>query len=119
VRLDLFTGWACLIVYLGLAWAGLLSLLKLARQLGFKAVRPVCGAGLVYSVGAIVETLGHPTLVAGSIGPHEVFHLAVILGACLNWSFIHQILTVHAPSPLLIPAAAPMTATDERHRLSA
>jgi channel protein (hemolysin III family) len=119
VRFDLFSGFGCLVVYLGLAWAGLLSIVKLARQLGFKAIWPVCGAGLVYTVGAVAETLKQPTLVAGSIGPHEVFHLAVILGACLNWSFIHRVLTVHAPSPLLVPAPAPMTVIDGRRTISA
>jgi channel protein (hemolysin III family) len=118
VRLEAFTGFGALAVYLGLAWAGLLSIVKCGRQLGFKAVRPICGAGLVYSVGAIAETTGHPTLLAGTIGPHEVFHLAVILGACLFWSFIRQILTVHAPCPALAPAC-PLAVADERRRLSA
>jgi channel protein (hemolysin III family) len=104
VRLDLFTGFGCLVVYLGLVWAGLLSIVKLARQLGYRAILPICGAGFVYTVGAVFETMGKPTIVVGSIGPHEVFHLAVIAGACLNWSFIYKVLTVHAPP--LTPAAA-------------
>jgi channel protein (hemolysin III family) len=99
VRLDLFQGFGCLLVYLGLAWCGLLTLAKLARDLGLVAVWRLCAAGAVYTAGAIVETKGYPTIVAGSIGPHEVFHLAVILGACLHWSFIRKVLTVHAPRP--------------------
>jgi channel protein (hemolysin III family) len=120
VRLDLFSGFGCLVVYLGLAWAGLLSLIKLARQLGFAAVRPLCGAGLVYSIGAVFETMGKPTLIVGSIGPHEIFHLAVIVGACLHWSFIRQVLTVHAPRPrlALVPAAVLVAAPEQRRRIS-
>jgi channel protein (hemolysin III family) len=104
-RFELFSGPAGLLLYLGLGWVGLLSIIKVGRQLGFLTVWPLWGAGIVYSVGAILESSHRPTLIAGFIGPHEVFHLAVITGIALHWMFIRQVVTVFAPSPALASLA--------------
>ncbi|HVU52517.1 MAG TPA: hemolysin III family protein [Polyangia bacterium] len=101
LRFDLFSGPAGLLLYLGLGWVGVLSIIKLGRQLGFLTVWPMWAAGLVYSAGAILEACRRPTLIAGWVGPHEVFHLAVITGIALHWAFIRQVVTVFAPSPAL------------------
>jgi channel protein (hemolysin III family) len=100
-RFELFSGPAGLLLYLGLGWVGIVSIIKVGRQLGFLTVWPMWAAGLVYSAGAILEANKLPTLVAGWIGPHEVFHLAVLTGIALHWTFIRQVVTVHAPSPAL------------------
>jgi channel protein (hemolysin III family) len=100
-----FSGVPGLVLYLVLGWVGLLSIWKLGRQLGFRVVRPMLYAGLVYSAGAILEATGHPVLVRRWVGPHEVFHLAVIAGVLLNWTFIRRLLLVHAPVlPPILPA---------------
>ena len=98
-RFELFTGPAGLVLYLGLGWVGLLSIIKVGRDIGFRAVWPMWCSGIVYSAGAILEAMGRPTLIAGWIGPHEVFHLAVITGIALHWMFIRQLVTVFSPSP--------------------
>ena len=96
---ELFSGPAGLLLYLGLGWVGILSIIKVGRQLGFLKVWPMWAAGIVYSAGAVLEANKLPTLVAGWIGPHEVFHLAVITGIALHWIFVRQVVTVFAPSP--------------------
>jgi channel protein (hemolysin III family) len=109
-RFELFSGPAGLLLYLGLGWVGILSIIKVGRQLGFLKVWPMWGAGIVYSAGAILEACRRPTLIAGWIGPHEVFHLAVLTGIALHWTFIRQVVTVFAPSPAL----AGLTSLDPR-----
>jgi len=95
-----FSGVPGLILYLGLGWVGIFSILKLGRQLGFRAVRPMWYAGVVYSTGAILEATGHPLLIHRWIGPHEVFHGAVIIGVALHWAFIRRLLMRHSSTPL-------------------
>jgi channel protein (hemolysin III family) len=107
-----FSGVWGLILYLGLGWIGIFSILKLGRQLGFRAVRPMWYAGVAYSTGAILEAAGHPVLIHRWVGPHEVFHGAVIVGVALHWAFIRRLLMRHTPtSSSLATTATPLNAT--------
>jgi channel protein (hemolysin III family) len=101
-----FSGVTGLVLYLGLGWVGAFSVIKLGRQLGYRVVRPLWFAGIAYSTGAILEATGHPTVIAHWVGPHEIFHLAVIVGVALHWTFIRRLLLSHAPT--LAPATAPV-----------
>jgi hemolysin III len=107
----IFSGVPGLILYLGLGWVGVFSILKLRRQLGFRAVRPMWYAGIAYSTGAILEATGHPVLIHKWVGPHEVFHIAVIVGVSLHWVFIHRLLTRHSPASSSTAALSPPLAT--------
>jgi channel protein (hemolysin III family) len=107
-----FSGVPGLLLYLGLGWVGVFSIFKLGRQLGFVAVRPMWLAGIAYSAGAILEATGHPMLIHRWVGPHEIFHVAVLVGVALHWSFIRRLLMtrVSVLTPPLglptLPAAA-------------
>jgi channel protein (hemolysin III family) len=92
LRFDLFSGALGLGLYLAVGWVGVLSIFKLGRQIGFRAVRPIWLAGLAYSIGGVV-------------GPHEMFHFAVLIGVAMHWVFIRRLLDTHAPK--LLPAALP------------
>lgn len=78
-------------LYLGFGWLGLISGIKLWRRYGYGFIRPVLWGGVAYSVGAILEFLRPPQLVAGVIGPHELFHVAVLIGLGFHWFFIWKI----------------------------
>jgi channel protein (hemolysin III family) len=111
VRFDVFSGPAGLALYLGMGWVGVLSIVKIGRRIGFRAARFIWYAGLVYSAGAVLEATGHPILIARWIGPHEVFHFAVIGGVALHWAFVRRLLLDHAsrdpaPVPVPVPVAA-------------
>jgi channel protein (hemolysin III family) len=97
-RFDLFSGVWGLVLYLGLGWVGVLSVFKLGRLIGFRTVRPIWYAGIAYSAGAVLEACGYPTLISRWVGPHEIFHFAVIVGVALHWVFIRRLLTMHAPA---------------------
>jgi len=38
-----------------------------------------------------VDFLEWPVLIAGVVGPHEVFHLGVVAGIAFHWAFIRGI----------------------------
>lgn len=96
---HIFSGLPGLILYLGLGWVGAFSIVKLGRQIGFRNVRPAWLAGIAYSAGAIVEAAGPPALIQGWVGPHELFHVAVMAGVALHWAFIRRLMVTHAPAP--------------------
>jgi channel protein (hemolysin III family) len=83
--------WAGLLMYLGLGWMGVISAVALARRYGFGFVLPVLWGALAYTAGAVAEFLRWPNLLPGVIGPHEIFHLAVLAGIAWHWAFIQGI----------------------------
>ena len=88
VYFDATPEWIGLLMYLGLGWQGVISTVALARRSGVRFVLPLVWGALAYTVGAVAEFLGWPVLVAGIVGPHEVFHLAVLAGISFHWAFI-------------------------------
>lgn len=102
-----FSGLPGRLLYLGLGWFGIASIVKLGRQIGFRTVVPIFYAGVFYSVGAILEATDHPTLLRDWIGPHEIFHFAVVVGVAIHWWFIRNLLTKHAP-PDEVPSGIPV-----------
>jgi channel protein (hemolysin III family) len=80
--------WLGLLMYLGLGWMGVLSALHLARRYGLRFIQPLLWGALAYTAGALIEFLRWPVLLAGIVGPHEIFHLAVLAGISCHWAFI-------------------------------
>ncbi len=77
-----------LIFFLGLGWLGVISVTVLWKKKGFYFVRYLVYGGLAYTIGAVLEFFRIPVLIQGVIGPHELFHLAVIMGTTLHWLFV-------------------------------
>jgi len=86
--------WVGLLMYLGLGWMGVISAVALARRYGFGVVLPILWGALAYTAGAVAEFLRWPHLLPGIVGPHEVFHLAVLAGIAWHWAFIMSISSV-------------------------
>jgi channel protein (hemolysin III family) len=99
--------WVGLSLYLGLGWFGAFSGTMLGLRYGFAFVRPLLLGGVAYSIGAVAEYRAWPVLIPGVVQAHEVFHLAVLVGAFLHWRFVWQFATVdpHGPEPVFPPAA--------------
>jgi len=88
---DATPPWLGLLMYLGLGWLGLISTVALARRFGVRFVLPLVWGALAYTIGALADFLGWPAPVPGVVGPHEIFHLAVIAGISFHWAFIRGI----------------------------
>jgi channel protein (hemolysin III family) len=91
VYFDAMPAWLGLLMYLGLGWLGLISTTALALRSGVRFVLPLVWGALAYTLGALVDFANWPVLVAGVVGPHEVFHLAVLAGISFHWAFIRSI----------------------------
>jgi channel protein (hemolysin III family) len=88
VYFDVMPEWLGLTMYLGLGWIGVISATALARRYGWRPLQPVLWGALAYTAGALAEFLRWPVLLAGILGPHEIFHLAVLTGIACHWAFI-------------------------------
>ncbi|MDP6445474.1 MAG: hemolysin III family protein [Pirellulaceae bacterium] len=75
-------------LFLLMGWGGLISCILLWRSFGFQFVKPLLFGGIAYTVGAIVLLADWPVLIPGVIGAHELWHVAVIAGLSLHWSFV-------------------------------
>ncbi len=90
-------------VYLLMGWIAGGSGALIWRRFGFRAVRPLLAGGISYSVGVALLGFEWPTLLPGVIGPHELWHVAVLTGVALHWHFF----AVHAHWPMAgqVPSA--------------
>ena len=77
-------------IFLLYGWGCASTAIVLWRRFGWTFIQPAVMAGLAYTLGAIVLLNHAPTLVIGVIGPHELWHVAVLSGLALHWRFVFQ-----------------------------
>ncbi|MCB0370046.1 MAG: hemolysin III family protein [Bdellovibrionales bacterium] len=85
-----FPEWLALSFFLGLGWIGALSHYKFRKRFPLHSPRLIVLGGASYSVGAIFDFIRWPNLWSGILGPHELFHFFVTLGAICHWIFIYN-----------------------------
>ena len=83
-------------LYLAAGWGVVACLRELRRRLPMRRLMPIIAGGALYSVGAVLNVLRWPSPWPGVFGHHEVFHLFVLAGSAMHFSFM---LGVVAPYP--------------------
>lgn len=77
-------------VYLVMGWiAGIAGLVVWRRQ-GTARLWPLILGGVVYSLGATLLGVDWPTIWPGVLGPHELWHVAVLTAMGLHWKFVFE-----------------------------
>ena len=99
---DYTLGWLGVTMYLAMGWIGVIGSVVLWRRYGFSYVKLLFCGGMAYSVGALLNQFDLLTLIPGVLGPHEVFHILVLLGMGMHWRFIYSIASGELP-PLREP----------------
>jgi channel protein (hemolysin III family) len=59
--------------------------------------------GVCYSLGAVLMGIGWPTVIPGVLGPHELWHVAVLAALALHWRFLFGV----AREPMQGPLGSP------------
>lgn len=93
--------------YLGLGWFGVLIALKLIRAHGVRTAIPLLAGGACYTLGAILEFARTPVLIPHVVGPHELFHLAVMAGLACHAVQILRLLELRKLELGLVSLAPP------------
>ncbi len=88
---ETFPEWLGLTLYLTLGWAGIVTGGLIIRRFHLTFASPILYGGIAYTLGAVLEFLQWPAPLPGVVGPHELFHLAVLAGLGFHWWFIHRI----------------------------
>lgn len=91
-------------LYLGLGWFGILSCGLLTHGHGWRVIIPMMIGGVLYSGGALLELNRWWTPLPGVVGPHELFHFAVLGGIAAHWVFIRRHAGGLEPTPLAAQA---------------
>ena len=79
-----------IIAFVLMGWGGLFSLWLLWSRHGYSFVKPLLWGGIAYTVGALIMGFHWPNLVPGIVGPHEIWHVAVLIGLGLHWRFVFE-----------------------------
>jgi len=85
-------GWTGTLLFLAFGWANVISAVKVWRVLGWRMIQGPVLAGLCYTLGAIVLLQHKLTILPGVIGPHELWHIAVLCALSLQWMFLFEML---------------------------
>lgn len=95
-----------LTMYLALGWLGLFSGILVAWDYGFAFIKPILWGGIAYSVGALIDFSNFFHIIPGVVYSHELFHIAVLLGALYQFQFVWWIAPgVHREVPRPTPQA--------------
>jgi len=87
IYFDAFPRWLGLTLYLSLGWLGLVTGAMLWHRYGRRFLRLLVWGGVAFTVGAVFDFANAPVVAYGIIGPHELFHVAVLVGIAFFWSF--------------------------------
>jgi len=96
IWLDDIPEWLGLSLYFGLGWFGAVTGALTASKFGIRPLLPLLYGGIAHTFGALIDFAQWPVLVAGVIGPHEIFHCFVLAGMGFHFSFVSR----HAEDPL-------------------
>ena len=94
VFFDDLSGAVGLALYLALGWMGVVSAVKIWQQYGRRATHLLLGGGLLYSLGGAASVVGAPVLIPHYVGPHELFHVAVLAALFAHWRFMQTALAI-------------------------
>ena len=85
-----FPEWLSLTLFLTLGWGGLFTGYHFYQKFSHESLKLMIYGALLYSFGAIIDFARWPTIIDGVLGPHEIFHIAVIMAASSFWLFVYQ-----------------------------
>ena len=79
--------WLSTAIYLAMGYLALLAVVPIGRAAGVSGLAWLIAGGLAYTVGAVIFALPRPNPRPGC-GPHESWHLLVLLGSGCHFGFV-------------------------------
>ena len=95
--------------YLIIGWAGLISGKSVSRRHGLSILEPLLLGGAAYTTGVAFILAGRPEPLPGVVGPHELFHLAVLVGIGCHWRLVTRLAEGQFAQPELAPVLSTRT----------
>jgi hemolysin III len=85
------------ILYLAMGWGSIACYAELARVVTYRVLWPLVAGGVFYSVGAVLNVLGWPSLWPGVFGVHDLFHLFVLAGSLSHYRLMLRVVVPFRP----------------------
>jgi len=90
--------WLSMTFYITLGWLGALMTYWLLAVVGIGGMALFIIGGLCYTIGGYIYTTEHPNPYPGIFGFHEIWHIAVILGAAFHWALMYFVVLPWEPA---------------------
>jgi hemolysin III len=90
-------------IYAGMGVVGFITAPKIVASAGWSGIGWIVAVAVTYLSGAAVEVLKWPVLVPGWVGPHEVLHVADVLGTAAMFVFVTRHVIRRPPLPRTTP----------------
>eukprot|EP01082_Thalassiosira_pseudonana_P010562 g9163.t1 g9163 contig36:27530-28342(+) len=81
--------WMSMTMYITIGWIGAFLMIWIAPAIGLGGLAVFILGGLFFTVGGYVYTTEHPNPYPGVFGFHEIWHVAVILGAACHFAVMY------------------------------
>jgi hemolysin III len=79
-------------LYIFMGWSGAICYLQLATVMSHRKICPLWIGGVFYSAGALLNRMEWPTLWPGVFGPHEMFHVLVMIASLCHFLFMLRVI---------------------------
>jgi len=80
--------WLAATLYIGMGWLAVVAIQPLRDVLSPEGFGWLFAGGVVYTAGAIVYAMHWPRLWPGRFGPHELWHVFVMVASAVHYVFI-------------------------------
>lgn len=91
IYLDALPPWAGVLLFVGFGAMGIPVVIWLVVKRGLYYTLPYFLCGVSLSIGALLEMIEEPTLIAGVVEYHEVVHVFVMAGLFFHWGFLTKV----------------------------
>lgn len=87
--------WISTVLYLVMGWVAIGAIVPLTKIMSFYLLSLLFGAGIIYSIGAVIYALKKPDPFPGVFGFHEIFHFLVLLANGTFCLMIYNIIKIY------------------------
>lgn len=86
---DLIPKWLSMTIYITIGWLGAILAVWLAREIGMGGLSLFILGGVSYTAGGYIYATEQPNPIPGRFGFHEIWHVAVMLGAAFHYAVMY------------------------------
>lgn len=84
--------WVTAGLYIAMGWLSVFAITEFQRQLAPISIALMLAGGLLYTLGAVIYITRKGNFFPGVFGFHELWHVAVMLGAATHYAAVYSLL---------------------------
>ena len=84
--------WVTAGLYIAMGWLSVFAITEFQRELAPVSIALMLAGGLLYTLGAVIYITRKGNFFPGVFGFHEVWHVAVLMGAAAHYAAVYSLL---------------------------